>query len=193
MRNLQSFVKHITRTLASDKNSSSPALFPKIIRNVWLLLRRCGTEAGGQNQEQDPQSTLASPLALPAVARLSSARTASPAPVACSAGPGLSVITYAYAFTDSPFTLCVYSPYGWADVLFVWQVSLPGFRQPLQPAAPQRAHQAVNWKKPSIINTLYLMLKGILPALFTVCSQARSLLLLCRLLAHCCIPCNRQL
>lgn len=46
----------------------------------------------------------------------------------------------------SPVSL---SPPRRADVLFVWQVSLPGFGQPLQPAAPQRRHQAVDWDKHS--------------------------------------------
>lgn len=46
----------------------------------------------------------------------------------------------------SPVSL---SPPRRADVLFVWQVSLPGFGQPLQPAAPQRRHQAVDWEKHS--------------------------------------------
>lgn len=45
---------------------------------------------------------------------------------------------------------CERSPIGREDVLPVGQFSLPGFGQPLQPAAPQRAHQAVNCKKQSV-------------------------------------------
>lgn len=81
------------------KKSSSPAMFLKITSVVfrcvhWLLFRGCVTEAGCWKSNQDPWSMLALPLALPALARLSSTMTASAAPVkppACSTDPGLTL------------------------------------------------------------------------------------------------------